>query len=80
MARSNVVRWLPQTASLFAAIGLPVNLRSLVFANVTSERETHDGVEVLLQVHTFGETIRRHEHPSLETAKLEHALLAFIWR
>jgi len=46
--RSNVVRWLPQTASLYAAIGLPVNLRGLVFADVTTERETHDGVEVLL--------------------------------
>jgi predicted Zn finger-like uncharacterized protein len=46
--RSNVVRWLPQTASLYAGIGLPVNLRGLVFANVTTERETHDGVEVLL--------------------------------
>jgi len=46
--RSNVVRWLPQTASLYSAIGLPVNLRGLVFANVTTERETHDGVEVLL--------------------------------
>jgi predicted Zn finger-like uncharacterized protein len=46
--RSNVVRWLPQTASLYAAIGLPVNLRGLVFANVTTERETHDGLEVLV--------------------------------
>ncbi len=46
--RSNVVRWLPQTASLYAAIGLPVNLRGLIFANVTTERETHDGVEVLV--------------------------------
>jgi len=46
--RATVVRWLPQTASLYAAIGLPVNLRGLVFANVTTERETHDGVEVLV--------------------------------
>ena len=46
--RSTVVRWLPQTASLYAAIGLPVNLRSLIFTNVSTERETHDGVEVLL--------------------------------
>jgi len=46
--RANVVRWLPQTASLYAAIGLPVNLRGLVFADVTTERETQDGVEVLL--------------------------------
>jgi predicted Zn finger-like uncharacterized protein len=46
--RSDVVRWLPQTASLYAAIGLPVNLRGLVFTGVTTERETHEGVEVLV--------------------------------
>jgi len=46
--RTDVVRWLPQTASLYAAIGLPVNLRGLVFANVTTERETHEDVEVLV--------------------------------
>ena len=33
-ARNEVVRYLPQTASLFAAIGLPVNLRNLKFENV----------------------------------------------
>ncbi len=32
--RSEVVRYLPQTASLFAAIGLPVNLQHLKFENV----------------------------------------------
>ena len=32
--RSEVVRYLPQTASLFAAIGLPVNLQNLKFENV----------------------------------------------
>jgi predicted Zn finger-like uncharacterized protein len=46
--RTDVVRWLPQTASLYAAIGLPVNLRGLVFANVTTERETHEDIEVLV--------------------------------
>jgi len=46
--RTDVVRWLPQTASLYAAIGLPVNVRGLIFTNVTSERETHEGVEVLV--------------------------------
>ena len=30
--RAEVVRFLPQTASLYAAIGLPVNLRGLAFA------------------------------------------------
>ena len=38
----------PQTASLYAAIGLPVNLRGLAFANVTTAKETNDGVPVLL--------------------------------
>ena len=46
--RSDIVRWLPQTASLYAAIGLPVNLRGLSFANVTTEKETHDNVQVLI--------------------------------
>lgn len=32
--RTEVVRYLPQTASLFAAIGLPVNLQHLKFENV----------------------------------------------
>ncbi len=33
--RTEVVRYLPQTAPLFAAIGLPVNLKHLKFENVT---------------------------------------------
>src|SRR3954462_2313718 len=46
--RAEVGRWVPQTASLYAAIGLPVNLRGLVFANVTSQKEIQDGVQVLM--------------------------------
>ncbi len=46
-ARNEVVRYLPQTASLFAAIGLPVNLRSLSFEDVKITREERDGVPVL---------------------------------
>ena len=38
-ARNEVVRYLPQTASLFAAIGLPVNLRDLKFENVKISKE-----------------------------------------
>jgi hypothetical protein len=46
--RADVVRALPQTASLFAAIGLPVNLRGLEFSNVTVTRDQHEGVSVLV--------------------------------
>ena len=47
-ARSEVVRYLPQTASLFEAIGLPVNLRGLSFENVRISKETQDGMSILL--------------------------------
>ena len=47
-ARNEVVRYLPQTASLFAAIGLPVNLRQLNFENVHIARETDNGVPILV--------------------------------
>ena len=46
--RAGVVRHFPQSASLFAAIGLPVNLRGLYFENVRSTAEVHDGVTVLV--------------------------------
>ena len=47
-ARHEVVRYLPQTASLFAAIGLPVNLRNLKFDNVRISKEGHDGISILI--------------------------------
>lgn len=47
-ARNEVVRYLPQTASLFAAIGLPVNLRQLAFDNVRITRESQDGATILM--------------------------------
>jgi predicted Zn finger-like uncharacterized protein len=46
--RTAVVRQFPQTASLYARIGLPVNLRGLFFENVRSTAEVHDGVTVLI--------------------------------
>jgi predicted Zn finger-like uncharacterized protein len=46
-ARNEVVRYFPQTASLFAAIGMPVNLRSLSFEDVHINKDEHDGVAVL---------------------------------
>jgi hypothetical protein len=47
-ARDEVVRDLPQTASLFAAIGLPVNLRGLKFENIKISKEAQDGNTVLI--------------------------------
>ncbi|MFN3656766.1 MAG: MJ0042-type zinc finger domain-containing protein [Pseudolabrys sp.] len=47
-ARHEVVRYLPQTASLFAAIGLPVNLRNLNFEGVRIAKETEGGALLLV--------------------------------
>jgi predicted Zn finger-like uncharacterized protein len=47
-ARSEVVRFFPQTASLFASIGLPVNLRSLKFEGVRISKEDEDGNNILV--------------------------------
>ncbi|HZP75921.1 MAG TPA: zinc-ribbon domain-containing protein [Pseudolabrys sp.] len=45
--RADVVRVVPQTASLFSAIGLPVNLRGLEFKDVKITSED-DGMNVLV--------------------------------
>jgi predicted Zn finger-like uncharacterized protein len=54
--RADIVRLLPQTASLFAAIGLPVNLRGLGFANVTTAKETQEEVTVMVVEGTIANT------------------------
>ena len=46
--RAEIVKVAPQTAPLYAAIGLPVNLRGLTFANVTTVTQMNDGVPVLV--------------------------------
>jgi predicted Zn finger-like uncharacterized protein len=46
-ARSEIVRFFPQTASLFELVGLGVNLRHLTFDGVKISREETDGVPVL---------------------------------
>lgn len=46
--RAEVVRMLPQTAPLFRAIGLDVNLRGLAFRNVKTVRDTVAGKPVLI--------------------------------
>jgi predicted Zn finger-like uncharacterized protein len=47
-ARTPIVRQFSQTASLFAAIGLPVNLRGLEFNDVVISNETENNVPVMI--------------------------------
>jgi len=68
--RSDVVRWLPQTASLYAAIGMPVNLRGLELANVMTGRESKAGVPLLV---VAGEIVSRSRH-AVEVPRLRFAL------
>jgi predicted Zn finger-like uncharacterized protein len=46
--RTDVVRLMPQTASLYSTIGLSVNLRGVVFENIKTSREIHEGVPVIV--------------------------------
>jgi predicted Zn finger-like uncharacterized protein len=46
--RADVVRWAPQTAPLYGALGLPVNVRGLIFADVMVETQSQEGTRVLL--------------------------------
>jgi hypothetical protein len=39
---------MPGTASLFAAIGLPVNLRGLALTDITTTKEAHDGATIMV--------------------------------
>lgn len=68
--RAAVVRQFPQTASLYSAIGLPVNLRGLTFEDVKSTGEFHDGVMVLVIEGTIA-NLTRH---TLEVPRLRLAL------
>ncbi len=46
--RADVVRLMPQTASFFKLVGLPVNLRGLAFADMKISTETVNGKPVLV--------------------------------
>jgi len=59
--RNDVVRYLPQTASLFAAMGLPVNLRHLRFENVRIKKEIVGGVSILI---VEGSIVSDSDHPT----------------
>jgi len=46
--RGDFVRAMPQTASFYAWLGLPVNVRGLDFGGLTTSTEQHDGVPILV--------------------------------
>ena len=68
--RVSVVRQFPQTASLFASLGLPVNLRGLFFQDVKTSNEFQDGVMVLVVEGTIVNLTRN----TLEVPRLRFAL------
>jgi predicted Zn finger-like uncharacterized protein len=59
--RSDVVRALPQTASFYPLLGLSVNLRGLVFDNVATVTEQHEGVPILVVEGNVVNTTRKNE-------------------
>jgi predicted Zn finger-like uncharacterized protein len=69
--RANVVQAMPQMASLYAMIGLPVNLRGLEFNEIRTLQEMHDGVQVLVIEGTIANITRS----SLEIPRLRFAML-----
>jgi predicted Zn finger-like uncharacterized protein len=46
--RSDFVRVFPQTASFYAMLGLPVNLRGVTLEDVVTTAEQHEGVPILV--------------------------------
>jgi predicted Zn finger-like uncharacterized protein len=46
--RSDVVHAMPQTASFYSLLRMPVNLRNLAFNDVTTSMEQHEGVPILV--------------------------------
>jgi predicted Zn finger-like uncharacterized protein len=69
--RTSVVMASPQMASLYAMIGLPVNLRGLAFEDVKTAQETHDGVAVLVIEGAIANVART----ALEVPRLRFAMV-----
>lgn len=79
--RAEVVRAMPQTASLFAKIGLPVNLRGLAFEDVKIEKDIAEGVPVLIVQGAVANIARRRaDVPRLRFSLLDAAgLEVYSW-
>jgi predicted Zn finger-like uncharacterized protein len=74
--RADIVRVLPQTASLFAKIGMPVNLRGLAFHDVSTALESQEGVSVLVITGVIVNMTRQ----SIAVPRLRLALLNDVGR
>jgi len=57
--RSDFVRVFPQTASFYATLGLPVNLRGVTFEDVVTSTEQNEGVPILV---VQGNIVNRGHH------------------
>jgi hypothetical protein len=70
--RQQIVRHAPQTASLYALLGMPVNLRGLQFDGIRTVRETKEGAPVLVvEGEITGTRSRLTEVPRLRFAVLD---------
>jgi predicted Zn finger-like uncharacterized protein len=70
-ARATVVRAIPDLAGLYAAVGLPVNLRGLEFRDIHTTSETQDGIAVLV---IEGEVVNVVKH-AVEVPRVRLAVL-----
>lgn len=70
-ARASVVRAIPDLAGVYAAAGLPVNLRGLEFREVRTSSETQDGIAVLV---IEGEVVNVAKH-AVEVPRVRLAVL-----
>jgi predicted Zn finger-like uncharacterized protein len=65
--RTDIVRAMPQTASFYSSLGLPVNLRGLTFDDVATTVEQHEGVPILVVAgNVFNDGRKSQEVPRLK--------------
>jgi predicted Zn finger-like uncharacterized protein len=72
--RDTVVRVMPQTASFYSSLGLPVNLRGVAFDGIVTTTEQHEGVPILVvEGNIVNESGKIVEVPSLKFAVRNNA-------
>ena len=72
LGRNDIVRAMPQMASLYEMIGLPVNLRHLIFKDIKTTQEQHDGSTILVVEGTIVAT----GYKAIDVPRLRFALSA----